>query len=85
MENFTVEELVTAIQEADSLDELKRMVGASEEETRSAECRIQSLDALLLQARKNGWGTDVRLWPEFERDKFNRLNKKQIAFENRYA
>lgn len=57
---YTVEQLLTAIRGAGSLDELRRMVGPSEEDSKKSAERLAQLDRYFEQ-----FGAfDDGIWPE---------------------
>lgn len=83
MENFTVESLINAIRSADDLSELKRMVGADETMQNLAASRIAEIDKLWDRYYANAESeSDI---PAHIKDKYERLNAEQSAFEAQYC
>ena len=83
MTTMTAEELVDAIREADSLEELQRMVGASEHENELAKQRLEQLDALSPACK---WD---EMCPDYEaqqaRERWDSIMKVQGEYESRYC
>ncbi|MCK9535671.1 MAG: hypothetical protein M0Q98_13405 [Pseudomonas sp.] len=75
MTTFTNEELLDAIREAYSLEELQRMVGPSEEESQRNRLRDKTLGKYYKQ-----FGNDHNKWPEYAKD----LLTEQGQFEAKY-
>ncbi|MYM61605.1 hypothetical protein GTG28_20605 [Vibrio sp. OCN044] len=80
MSEFTVEQLISAIRNADDLSDLKRMVGASEKEWGESSKRLAEIDRI---GKKYGYDTDAMPWPDAER--YKSLTAEQDAFESQYA
>ncbi|EGH9360803.1 hypothetical protein IFG57_003965 [Salmonella enterica] len=76
---FTVEQLLKAIRSADNLDELKRLVGASEDEEAEFSRMLREHETI---GDKYNWNVD--LMPPHIRDKFERLNTDINTFESCY-
>lgn len=74
---FTAEELFTAIHEVSSLEELRRMVGPSEQEKQANVARMAKLDRYFEQY--GTWGGDN--WP----DSAKALLTEQNKFESIYC
>ncbi|PHV10896.1 hypothetical protein [Chitinimonas sp. BJB300] len=79
-QTFTVDQLLTAIRKAESLDELKYMVGPSDENEALSGQRLARIDRLF-----NSYGSDMSTWPWHARDTYERLNNEQRDFENTYC
>lgn len=80
---LTLETLVDAIRNGASTDELKRMVGPTEEEAEASRSRIAAMDSL---DAKCEWGS---MTPSVEaqqaRDRRQTLARSQGAFESQYC
>jgi hypothetical protein len=75
---MTLEKLLDAIRAADSLDELKRLIGPSENEKSEAEIRQGQIDAIWAKCGSFSAmdrGTQAR---------YDRLMAEQNEFESRY-
>lgn len=83
MENFTVERLINAIRSADDLAELKRMVGADDSEQNLAASRITEIDKLWDRYFANAKSESEI--PAHIKEKYERLNAEQAAFEAEYC
>lgn len=73
---FTVETLLAAIRGADSLEELQRMVGPSEDESRKNVERLAKIDSFFEQ-----YGAYDDNWPEQAKE----LLAEQGRFESAYC
>ena len=73
---FTVDQLLDAIRGADSLEDLKRMVGPSDQESQKSMERLAKLDAYF--EKYGDYGDD---WPEHAK----RLMEEQNQFENDFC
>lgn len=82
-DRMTAEELVNAIREADSLEELQRLVGATEQEVELAKQRLEQLDALAPACK---WD---EMCPDYEaqqaRERWDRIMKIQGEYESKYC
>ena len=72
----TVDSLLAAIRGADSLEELQRMVGPSEDESRKNVERLAKIDSFFVQ-----YGAYDENWPEHAKD----LLAEQGRFESAYC
>lgn len=77
---FTVEQLTNAIRTADSLSELKRMVGPTEAQNEQSSKRIAEIDSI---GEQYGYNTETMPWHVAER--YKRLMAEQDAFEGEYC
>lgn len=77
MKNFTVDSLVKAIRDADDLGDLKRLVGASEQEIERSAQRIAEIDRLW-----DKYGTDMPYHVEI---RYKALMQEQDVFESNFA
>lgn len=83
MPQFTVDQLVNAIRNAESLADLQRLVGPSEEESEAARKRLAQMESL----------TDACKWSETcpdnqahaARERYKRIECEQRSFENQYC
>ncbi|MBK4302992.1 hypothetical protein JZM28_17610 [Enterobacter hormaechei] len=76
---FTVEQLMNAIRSADSLEELKRLVGASDEEEAEFTRMLREQESI---GDKYNWNVDSM--PPHIRDKFVLLGSQINLFEANY-
>lgn len=76
---MTIDYLINAIRNADSLSDLKRFVGCTEEEKRASERRVKAIDKIW---DKHGSFENM---PMLDQDHYNRLNREQTEFENMYC
>ena len=82
---MTKDDLILAIRNAESLDELKRLVGPTDEENQVAKIRIEKIKSLWDKAEAMEWGHDPKSWPYPYCDIFIVFDTKQSAFENLYC
>ncbi|OEE38323.1 hypothetical protein A1QO_02790 [Vibrio genomosp. F10 str. ZF-129] len=80
MKTFTAEELISAIRSADSLAELKRMVGTTNDLVKQSSDRIAEIDRINDQ---HGYDIDTMPWQVSER--YKTLQAEQDAFESVYC
>lgn len=73
-------QLITAIRNADSLEELQRLVGPSDEEEAQAKQRLSQIDTIW--NRCNG---DLSALNVFTKDRYDQLMLQQTEFENKYC
>lgn len=83
-QEWTTEQWVEAIRNADSLKELQYMVGPPEDENELARQRLERLDGALDRAYKQ-YGYDRNTWPWHTRSYVESLEKEQNAFESKWA
>jgi hypothetical protein len=76
--------LVNAIRNAESLGELKRLIGPSQEEEQRSIERLAQIEAKW-QANVKAHGEDPSKWPSQAWDGYNRLMAEQTEFENQYC
>ncbi len=82
---FTAPYLIDAIREADSLEELQRMVGASDSEHDKAQKRLDEIDRIWERSQKDNWPANEELWPYPFGERYKRLIDEQTEFENKYC
>lgn len=80
MTDFTGEQLVDAIRKADTLEELKAMVGATEQDHDEAIKRIEAIDNIYEQY--NGRISEM---PVITQERYKKLNDAQAAYETKYG
>lgn len=85
MSEFTAEQLIDAIREADTLEELQRMVGATEYQERLNRQRLAKIDELWERSQKENWPANIDLWPYPFGERYKQLNQDQAEFENKYC
>ncbi|WON78053.1 hypothetical protein [Serratia sp. UGAL515B_01] len=73
---YTVEQLLSAIRGAESLEELQRMIGPSEEDSQANVARLAKLDRFFEQ-----YGAYSESWPEHAKS----LLAEQNRFESAYC
>ena len=79
-----LQDLVQRIRTADTLAEVQRFVGPSEEERAQNNARATALHNLWEQADRNAWGHDPEKWPEKEAALHRLLNFQQGEYERKY-
>lgn len=78
----TYSQLVESIRHGDSLEELKRMIGPSDEERDAAIRRLTQLDALATACK---WEEAAPDWTARQaRERWNHINRLQTEYENQY-
>lgn len=77
---LTAENLVRAIQEAESLSELKKLVGPPWREEQDACYRVKTIDHIYER-----YGNNRGDWPAYIRERMDALEAKQNAFEAEYC
>lgn len=80
MNAISLSQLITAIRNAESLAELQRLVGPSEEEEARAKQRMSQIDAMW--DRCNG---DLSTLAVFTKERYDQLMLEQTEFENKYC
>ncbi len=83
-DNWTAEHWKEAIRDADSLSELKHLVGPTDDANEAARVRIEMMDMIWL-ACKDKYGFNRRDWPDAHREKYERLQAEQDEFEAQYC
>jgi len=86
LEQFAV--VIERIRQAktiDDLNDLKRLVGPTENEKQAALSRIKRLDQLFNRAMREGWGSDYKLWPYPHGESYARISAENIQYENMYC
>ena len=83
-ENWTAEQWKQAIREADSLNELKHLVGPSDDANEAARLRLELMDNIWLRC-KDKYGFNRRDWPSLDRENYERLMIEQDEFEAQYC
>jgi hypothetical protein len=78
--SLTLEQLTAAIRRARTLEELQRLVGPSPDERRRAEERVAEVFAIL--SRHQG---DPDGWPAAVRERYERLEREQRAYESAFC
>lgn len=76
MPNFTAEQLIAAIRDADTLVELKRMVGPLQEDNERAKYRVERIEQL--------WGSKKEL-SYIEDELLIELEEEQARFEREWG
>lgn len=80
---LSLESLMDAVRSADSLDELKRLIGPSMEEKEAATKRLAQLDAI---SEKCEWDS---MTPSAEaqnaRERYKSVERIQTEYENKYC
>lgn len=84
MSQLTPEQIIQAIREADSLADLKKAIGPTQDEKAAAMRRLENMDSLWSSAEKKGWGYDPSRWPYPFNESYLRLSQEQITYENQY-
>lgn len=80
MNDFTAEQLINAIHSADSLEELKRMVGAPQKEIDASAKRIEELDRLFEK-----YEGDINAMPSHVYARYEKIMNEQDSFESNYC
>lgn len=80
MSNLTAEQLISAIHSADNLNELKRLVGPPQSEERRAAERLKQIDRIF-----DRWADKLDQMPPATKERFERLDREQTEFENKYC
>lgn len=77
---FTVDQLVRAIRSADTLKELKVMVGPTPEQNEAARSRMEEMDRIW-----ENHGSDMGAWPWSALRRHERLVEEQDEFEAEFC
>ncbi|MET4696921.1 hypothetical protein [Endozoicomonas lisbonensis] len=85
MTTMTANYLIEAIREAESLEELQRMVGPSENDETLNRQRLAKIDQLWEKSQKENWPSSIDLWPYPYGERYKQLNAEQAEFESRYC
>lgn len=85
MAELTLESLIAAVRNAEYLDDVKRLIGPSDDEKRMSERRIKNMDSLFERANKEGWGSDPARWPYPQNETYAAISAEQAHFENLYC
>jgi len=83
-DNWTAEHWKEAIRDADSLNELKRLVGPADDDNEAARLRLEAMHLIWLRC-KDKYGFDRSAWPWVDRENYERLQAEQDAFESDYC
>jgi len=83
-ENWTAEQWKQAIRETDNLNELKHLVGPSDDANEAARIRCERIDRIWLRC-KDRYGFNRNDWPWQERETYEQLMAEQDAFESQYC
>ena len=79
---LTLAALTAAIRSAESLEELYRLIGPSEEENQKARARLKLLETV---SEKCEWDkATIGLDAYKARDRYNQIMEEQAAYESRY-
>ncbi len=83
--SLSTEQLLLAIRKADSIEQLKRLIGPSEADKVEASIRLNHLDNLWAKAEQNGWGYEPKNWPYPFNESYQRIHQEQTDYENQYC
>lgn len=83
-ETWTASQWIAVIRDADSLTELKKLAGPSDEANEDARLRLEAMDRLWLSC-KDKYGFNRRDWPDGAREMYERLQAEQDEFEAQYC
>lgn len=79
------QKLLAIVRSAETLADVKRKIGPTQEEENMAVQRISRLDMLWSMADEKGWGCLPDKWPWPHGDEYKRITAEQIDFENMYC
>lgn len=80
LQPFSVAVLVQAIRSANTLEELKRLVGPDSDDVQIAKKRVDAIEAIWASN-----GNNMQAWPPFVRERYDRLTAEQTAYENNHC
>lgn len=83
--SMKLKHLERAIRSANCLEDLKRMVGPSDEDEDMAVNRVKKLDAMWDRAERSRWGYDPSRWPYPYNEEYQRVSQEQKDYENQYC
>lgn len=78
--NFTAEQLIAAIRDAETLIELKRMVGPPQEDNERAKYRVERIEQL--------WQTNGNVfswWSQDAKEEYYELDEEQARWETEWG
>lgn len=85
VDGYTAKILIEKIRTAESLKELHRLVGASEEEMDLSYKRLRDIDYIWGMAQESEWGYDHNHWPQPYGLRYSVLLDDQHSFEIKYC
>ncbi len=85
MSSLSVEQLLLAIQKADSLEDLKKAIGPSESALEASKRRLSQLDDMWARALFLRWGDEPKNWPYPFNENYQRILQEQNDYENQYC